>query len=629
MKQLSISRAARRGLKQLVCLALALLCGIVGTACAGEYPTAWDTSQLYADADAWRADYQRALQLIQGHSDYRGRLADADVLREYLDVFYMGELTQIETRLYLYAALGNSRDPADPTFTELMALFAQLEYEENRLSAFVEPELAALSLEERRQLFADPALADYAYAFDELLSGEREPLSEAELELLATLQPALGCADDVYTILANLELAAPEITMPDGQRRTLDGALYSQVLSGDYSREFKAECYDALAGAYGEHAHTFAALLDECMSQNWALARVYGYDSARAAALAVDDVDEGIYELVISAARAGAGEFQRYLSAHGSGLGLETQYAFELWTSLAPYAPEALDYGAAVDQVRAALSALGDGYVGIFDQIVSGGQIDVYPAANKPSGSFTLALGEEYLPFVMLNFTGSPDDACTLAHELGHAVCGRMSALAQPGLYEQSSVAVQETVALVNELLYCQSRIDAATSDAERLYYIEYALRAFSDAFFVQALYAEFEERAYATIEAGGALDAEALSADWSALHADYYGDSVAFGENSRYLWAALPHLYYGYYVYNYAVAASCAAVLCAGLRDGGSDALADYMELLSAGSSAAPAELLAAAGADPLDPATYDAALEYFAVLVDEYEALIASCVG
>lgn len=606
-------------------VALALAVGALTFEWAHAYPTSWELSDIYLSVDEWRADYERARQLIQGHSDYRGRLSDAGALAEYIERFYMGELTQLQTRLYLYAALGNSLDPTDAMYTELLALMAQLTSEENRLSAFVESELATLTYEQRKSLFDDPRLSEYRHAFEELLSEEPRVLSEAEGELMAVLEPAQGRAEGIYTILANLELPAPRVTMPDGEVCELDAELYSRaVYAGEYGREFQMECYDALAAVYGDFSNTFAALLDLCVSENWARARAEGYDSARQDALAQDGVDEQVYDMVISSARAGTAEFQRFIHAHGRGLGLEEQYPFELAMSASEYAPGAISYDGAVDQVRAALEPLGEEYAGVLAEIVNGNQIDVYPSETKPSGSFTLAMGEEYLPYIMLNYSGAPDDVCTLAHELGHAVYGRMSALNQSELYESASRITQETAAMVNELMYCQARIESADSDAEKLYYVEYALHAFASALFVQAMYAEFEDWMYEEIEAGGALDAEALSARWSELHSDYYGGALAFGEHNRYSWAGLPHLYYDHYVYSYAVAACCAAALCEGLKSGGSAELEAYCALLKAGSSASPVHLLAEAGADPLAQDTYDAALEYFSSLVDEYERLI-----
>ena len=162
----------------------------------------------------------------------------------------------------------------------------------------------------------------------------------------------------------------------------------------------------------------------------------------------------------------------------------------------------------------------------------------------------------------------------------------------------------------------------AATQD-ERLFYLEDMLSMFTNTFFVQAWYAEFEDAAYKTVEAGNSLDAEALSDLWFDLVNTYRGGAVVSYPDSRYQWASIPHMYYNYYVYQYATAVAYAASICERISSGEEGAVEDYLAFLKLGGSMAPAELLAVAGIDPLNPETYESALGFFGGLVDEYERL------
>ena len=164
----------------------------------------------------------------------------------------------------------------------------------------------------------------------------------------------------------------------------------------------------------------------------------------------------------------------------------------------------------------------------------------------------------------------------------------------------------------------------AATED-ERLYYLENMLIMFSQSLFTQALYAEFEDAMYQTVEAGGSLDAETLSDLWAGLFQEYRGDAVVAFPNARYAWAETSHFYYySYYVYQYATSVAYAASICERITSGEEDAVEDYLDFLKLGASQSPAELLAVAGVDPLDAETYQRALDFFGGLVDEYERLV-----
>lgn len=80
-------------------------------------PTQWDLTEIYENVDAWQADYDRAMEILPQYESYQGTLNTAQGIYDYLQFAYMGELTRLETRLYLYAYLGYTLNPADSTFS--------------------------------------------------------------------------------------------------------------------------------------------------------------------------------------------------------------------------------------------------------------------------------------------------------------------------------------------------------------------------------------------------------------------------------------------------------------------------------------------------------------------------------
>ena len=163
-----------------------------------------------------------------------------------------------------------------------------------------------------------------------------------------------------------------------------------------------------------------------------------------------------------------------------------------------------------------------------------------------------------------------------------------------------------------------------AASDDEKLYYLQNALDLFTGTFFTQVMFAEFEDYFYRIVEAGDALDGEALSDKYLELINEYQGDSIISFPETKYRWADIPHFYYVYYVYQYATSISYAASIAQGILSGRENAVEDYLSFLKAGHSADPQTLLSIAGVDPLKEETYRAAMDYFKGLVDEYERLV-----
>ena len=614
--------------KKLLAALLALVLALGGCMAAAEeevLPTQWDLTEIYADVDAWQADYDRVMELIPQHESYRGTLNTAQGIYDYFQFAYMGELTRLQNRLYLYAYLGYTLNPADSTFSTLLTKLDAMTSEEAQYSAFADPEIYSLPLETRQEIFADPLLEPFAYAMRRYVDPAREPLSEEANAVLAILSPTMGQAENVYNILDGIEVPDPMITLPDGTEAALTEELYNQILySDEYDREFKALCNQVMLEKRASYANTFAALLEMTVSENWAVAQVNGYESSREAAMDASDVDPAVYDLMIEAAHQGAADYQRYLDIHKRGLGFEVQYPVDTIDYVSDYAVEEIPYEDAVEQVRGALSILGGDYLDYYDRIISGGHLDVYPTDTKLTGAFSFSSGEEFLPYVQLNYLGYSSDVSTIAHEMGHAIYSSYSMDHQESIYAEATTFTQEVASTTNELLYYSYMMEQAATEDERLYYLENMLFTFTDAFFIQALYAEFEDAMYQTVEAGGSLDAEVLSDLWAELYQEYRGDTVETYPSARYGWAGIPHFYYGYYVYQYATSVAYAASICERITSGEEGAVEDYLDFLKLGASRSPVELLTVAGVDPLDAETYQRALDFFGGLVDEYERLV-----
>lgn len=618
----------KKTLARLLACALILTLALGGlSALAETYPTAWDLTELYADADAWQADYDRAMEMIGQYDAFRGTLNTAQGLYDYLNYAYLGELTRIQNKLYLYATLGSQLNPADPTSAQLSSKMDQMLSVEYQATAFVDPELYALSLEERQALLDDPLLASWAYGLRQYVDPDHQPLSEDAFAAVSALSPGLGRAFDIYSVLSTLNLPSPRITLPDGTEKELTDSLMGEILYyGDYDHDFQAHAVDVMLSQAAPFADTFAALLDENISQNWASTQLYDYDSCLEYALSASDVEPEIYDMLLSAAHDGAKYYQRYLSAHARALGLSELTQWDMFSLTSDYYPDFLSYDDAVDLVRESLSVLGDDYIAVYDQLVTSGHVDVYPSNTKVTGALTLTMGEEYLPYVLLNYYGDTVDAGSLAHEIGHAIYARYAIEGQNGneLYDAPTTFTDEVASITNELLFYTHMMDNAATDEEKLYCLETLIQNFSSTFFDQAMYAEFEEEMYQIVENGGALDARTLNELWRSLNETYDGGMIHAEDDVATYWGLVPHFYYNHYVYQYATAAAYAASLCQRILSGEEGASEDYKAFLALGSSQKPSELLARAGVDPLSEETYQAALSFYARLVDQYERLV-----
>ena len=168
-----------------------------------------------------------------------------------------------------------------------------------------------------------------------------------------------------------------------------------------------------------------------------------------------------------------------------------------------------------------------------------------------------------------------------------------------------------------------QHLLNTTTDKRRRAYLINYFLEQFRGTLYRQTMFAEFELWCSEQTRKGEALTAEALSAKYSALNRDYYGEDIVLDPEIALEWARIPHFYYDFYVYQYATGYAAAIALSQRILREGQPAVDDYLHFLSGGCSTDPVTLLRGAGVDMASPAPVADALTLFGTLVDELEAL------
>src|SRR4051794_6547687 len=119
-------------------------------------------------------------------------------------------------------------------------------------------------------------------------------------------------------------------------------------------------------------------------------------------------------------------------------------------------------------------------------------------------------------------------------------------------------------------------------------------------AIYRQTVLARFEQRAYAVRAEGRSLAAERLNELWWEENSKYYGDSLELPEGYHLGWSYIPHfIHVRFYTYAYSFAALVALLLYRRYREDADDFAPKYLELLQAGGSASPADVLAPFGLD------------------------------
>jgi len=141
-------------------------------------------------------------------------------------------------------------------------------------------------------------------------------------------------------------------------------------------------------------------------------------------------------------------------------------------------------------------------------------------------------------------------------------------------------------------------------------------------------MFAEFERDIHARVDRGEPLSGEALTRSYCEVLKRYHGVSAGVVDlDDAYCleWAYIPHFYGSFYVYQYATSIAAAQLFAKRVAAHEPGALPRYLELLKAGDSDYPYELVKKAGVDLATPAPYQALAARMNSIMDEIEAILA----
>jgi len=244
------------------------------------------------------------------------------------------------------------------------------------------------------------------------------------------------------------------------------------------------------------------------------------------------------------------------------------------------------------------------------------------PVSNgKQGGAFAHPCVPDTHPYVLVNYTGNLRDVSTVAHELGHGV-HQVLAAKQGMLNSDTPLVLAETASVFAELLVFKAQLARLEEPAARKAFICQKLESIFATVFRQVAMNRFEDSMHNSRRKQGELSADHLSALWLATQKPMFGDAVELTEDYGVWWSYIPHfLNSPGYVYSYAFGELLVLALYARYQQEGESFVEKYIDLLSAGGSQTPAELLGPFAIDLDDPAFWTGGLDIIEQMLVEVE--------
>ncbi|KAF0188458.1 MAG: oligoendopeptidase [Desulfobulbaceae bacterium] len=570
----------------------------------GAAAVLWNLADLY--------DNQNDLQLA---ADIEWCVEEAGVLRrrfrgqvaELTAAELLGLVVRLEsldarlTRLGTFAFLSFTTQMENSGAGALLQRMEELASQCKKEVVFFELEWNALSPERAVILLTDPGLAGYHHYLEALRRYQPHQLSEPEESLLLEYSPVGRTA---WNTLFDKVISG--LRFGDGQRTE------EEVLTDLYEqdREVRRQAADELTSGLQSQGHVLTHIFNTLAADKMIEDRLRRHENWVHAMNLENELTGATVETLVQAVTSRYDIVQRYYRVKKELLHLDELTDYDRYAPLPALPSQRIGWDTCRTMVLDSFAAFSPELAAIAGHFFEQHWIHAPILQGKRGGAFAHPCVPDVHPYVMVNYTGTLNDVSTVAHELGHGV-HQVLAARRGHFNSDTPLVLAETASVFAEMLIFQSQLALLTDGAQRRAFICQKLESIFATVFRQTAMNRFEKRMHEGRREQGELSSEQLSEFWLATQGEMFADTVTLRPDYGIWWSYIPHfLSTPGYVYSYAFGELLVLALYGLYQKQGDSFVTLYAELLAAGGSASPYDLVKPFGIDLDDPAFWQQGL-------------------
>ncbi len=381
---------------------------------------------------------------------------------------------------------------------------------------------------------------------------------------------------------------------------TLEGKTYTlteiRAKADEQNREDRRKAYEAELSLYPKFETAAAYAMNGIKGEVLTISKLHGYASPLDMVLEQSRIDREILDAMFNALKSSLPAFRRYFNKKAEVLGCEGGLAF--YDIFAPINNCRISYtlDKAKQAVLDAFNAFNPALGSFAENEFKNRRLDLLPKRGKVGGAFSESVHGRKEGRYLINFTGSFNDAVTIAHELGH---GYHSHLLFDNSFLNSSypMPIAETASTLCESIFTEHTMQSA-SEEEQIYILETDIQGAAQT--LVDIYSRFlfEDKVF-EMRKNGSLSAEDMKNIMLDAQKQTYGELSCY---HPYMWACKPHYYdaeFNYYNFPYAFGMLLSKGLYAIYKKIGADFMPMYDKMLKATGNMGLADVAKIAGID------------------------------
>jgi len=582
----------------------------------------WDLSDLYPGMDSkeLKKDKKRVIELSNKFNDsYRGKISEMSHKEFAVAISEYEEIIQIMGRIGSFAYLQWSTSTDDPQLGKFLQSSNELSSEVSQALTFFNVEWLQLPDEKADQFIQSEELKKWNHYLDVSRMYKDHTLSE-DAEKVMSAKSVTGRS--AWNRFFDETLGAA--------RFTFEGEEYSEqeVLSKLHNKDrtVRKAAHESLTNTFNELSRTLTFIFNTILADKYTNDKLRKYENWIDSRNLSNQTDRSTVDSLVSAVEDAYPVVQRYYKLKKRLLHLDQLYDYDRYAPISKTSKE-IPWVEAKDMV---LDAYGDFHPEmrrIASLFFEKQWIDAAIKKGKRGGAYSASTVTNVHPYVFMNYDGQLRDVQTLAHELGHGVHQYLSA-SQGELQSSTPLTTAETASVFGEMLVFDRLRNSIEDPKERLALLISKIDDTVATVFRQVSMNRFEDRIHTARRTDGELSTEQFSTYWMETQKELYGDAVTITDEYKRWWCYIPHfLHSPGYVYAYAFGELLVLALYEAYENSDKKEFSEnYIELLSAGGSDWPHQLILKMGLDIRDKGFWLNGLSLFEKMVTEAEELADS---
>jgi|AntRauTorckE6833_2_1112554.scaffolds.fasta_scaffold00326_8 oligoendopeptidase F len=578
----------------------------------------WDLSDLYSSNDdpQLSKDKEIVIDEAQAFADkYRGKIAELDALsfKEMLDEYEV--ILDLSGKIGSFAYLQWSTDTSNTDYGKLVAETNELSSEISQKLVFMDVEWLKIPEEDAQKLIEHEDLSDYKHYLESSRRYKDHVLEEGQ-EKIMSAKSVTGRSAWVRFFDETLGAAKFEL---DGKELSEQEVL-SKLHESD--RDLRVRAHASLTKKFKELSRQLTFVFNTILADKSTNDKLRKYDSWIDSRNLANQTDNETVDALIGSVTSKYELVQRYYKLKRDLLGLDEMKDYDRYAPILKNEAK-IDWKSAEEMVMDSYTKFHPEMGEITQKFFANNWIDAAIKPGKRGGAYSAGTVPSVHPYVFMNFDGKIRDVQTLAHELGHGVHQYLSR--QQGVLQSSTpLTTAETASVFGEMLVFQKLMKELDDPKEKLALLIGKIDDTIATVFRQISMNRFEHAMHTARREEGELTAERFSELWMEQQKALYGDSVNLTNEYGIWWSYIPHfLHTPGYVYAYAFGELLVLALYEEYTQRPEGFADRYLDLLSAGGSEWPEDLVAKMGLDITQPDFWNKGLASFERMVTEAEAM------